>query len=341
MLGCGIAAVVVALWIGIWSACTLYFDRCLLQSVVQQFLALNYATAQGVVTASRVVTTSDGEGTADKPEIHYRYAVGGQEFTGERVAYGPVASAGFLEADRIARRFPHGARVTVYYNPENTADSLLVPGPTTGQAFMALFLVPFNLIMLVAWLGLGGWLRSFRPGRLPLGAGLQLTYDGFALHLWNVSPLAVAALTLGGVAIAGIFIVGLGVLFLPAEVSLLIVWTAAIGLSAWMYRRQWRRATVLEINELRGTFEIRDAVHRRPKTSGSLEELQAVVVRERIKTDSEGHVSRTYNVGLALRRGQQRLGRRCLVAGWSKPLATQLVNWIAERLKLPVHSPLA
>ncbi len=60
------------------------------------------------------------------PKVEYEYQVLGQTYTGSRLAFG--AEKGYYtrqQAEEAIARYPEGAPVTVYYNPENPAEAVL------------------------------------------------------------------------------------------------------------------------------------------------------------------------------------------------------------------------
>ncbi len=66
------------------------------------------------------------ERTSYFPKVQYEYSVMGKTYTGGRIAFG--ASKGFSSragAEKVLERYPVGATVTVYYNPDNPADAVL------------------------------------------------------------------------------------------------------------------------------------------------------------------------------------------------------------------------
>src|SRR5262249_5240543 len=146
-------------WICFWSFATLMFDGTLAISMCRQVAALAFEQTPGVITDSQLITESDGEGTSHKAVISYRYAVGQREFSGSRVRHGSF-EMGPHDAQRVVARFPKGTPVRVHYNPRDPADALLMPGLSAGHAFVALFMVPFNIIMLGGWIAIWDWLRS-------------------------------------------------------------------------------------------------------------------------------------------------------------------------------------
>jgi hypothetical protein len=58
--------------------------------------------------------------------VHYRYSVGGHQYTGWRTYFGVMAP--IPVARRIVQRFPLRSRVTVYHHPSSHGRSVLMPG---------------------------------------------------------------------------------------------------------------------------------------------------------------------------------------------------------------------
>ena len=153
-----------AVWIGFWSLGTLLFDGFLIWYCCQQTLALSWPTAPGTITHSEVKAETDSEGTSYKPDVRYRFVVNNVEYSGEGIRLFPAAM-GMAHAEAMVRRYPVGKQVPVRYRPQSPDWSLLEAGIGPMEAFLALFLTPFNVIML------GGWtyarnsvIRASRPG---------------------------------------------------------------------------------------------------------------------------------------------------------------------------------
>ena len=63
-----------------------------------------------------------------KPDIVYRYSVGGVDFMGSRLILAARLYSGAPGySRRLVERYPPGTRVTVYYNPANAAEAVLHP----------------------------------------------------------------------------------------------------------------------------------------------------------------------------------------------------------------------
>lgn len=102
--------------------------------------AQSWPSMPGTVNRSEVVehedTDSDGGSTVTyEPVVEYQYSVMGQPFTGKRIAFG-ANRFNFKKAVEIAARYPLGARVNVYYNPEKPKDSTLETSASGGKLFV-------------------------------------------------------------------------------------------------------------------------------------------------------------------------------------------------------------
>jgi hypothetical protein len=315
-----------------WSTITLLFDAAGLKAIGHQLLAYGFAEAPGIITSSRVKVDSDGEGTSYTPVVNYRFTVGGNQVAGNTIRHGSFDIRPG-EPYRLVEQFPAGTHVTVYYNPRQPSDSLLLPGLTSGHVFMVFFMTPFNIILLAGWLLVWDWVHARRRSSLPRCAKLKSTYDGFALKIYSMTPLAAALIGLFGVSFASIFAVAVLSLFLPAAMPVSLACVVAIVVPAWIFRRQLKYAKVLEVDELRGTFELRDESGRRPKWSGSLNQLCGVLIRERLKTDSEGSKSKSYAL-LISRKSAKGPRSLCLLTGMPEFVTRQLARWLADRLRI-------
>ena len=84
--------------------------------------------------------------------IDYRFTVNNVQFVGERVDFGLTRKDFYDDANELVSRYPRGADVRVYYDPENPEESVLEPGSTIsewlwllpGFAFLSFGLVLLN-----------------------------------------------------------------------------------------------------------------------------------------------------------------------------------------------------
>lgn len=88
--------------------------------------ALNWPSTHGTVTKSRV-QVSGGEYTTVTPHVEYQYDIGGTMYASTRIRAGDaiMTKTTAESAYDIVERYPVGAEVVVYYNPDNPAESAL------------------------------------------------------------------------------------------------------------------------------------------------------------------------------------------------------------------------
>lgn len=105
--------VVNAVFLGI-----LYFTRRKMDAVAK------WSYVMGTVRTSTTEYRSSGDdGGANYPVVHYSYQVGGQPYEGYRIA--PGGEVGGIGAAKVAARYPVGAHVQVFYNPQNPSEAYL------------------------------------------------------------------------------------------------------------------------------------------------------------------------------------------------------------------------
>lgn len=138
----------------------LAIGAALLYSTIKARLKVD-AARQWPVTKAAVLTseiledyTRTATGTVNPtytPAVNYEYQVAGQKFTNARVVFGKIKFP-FLEASDVLTHFPVGAEVDVYYNPEDPADSVLLPKSKQGLRSLVpgiFFIVSAVLILVV------------------------------------------------------------------------------------------------------------------------------------------------------------------------------------------------
>lgn len=106
--------------------------------------SLNWPSVDGTVIESRVMTTTDDEGSnLYRPYIKYEYEAGGTKQTNDKFSMGMVYSASNIKkSEETVARYPVGRAVKVYVNPANPAESALEQkGSTTGTLVIGIVLV--------------------------------------------------------------------------------------------------------------------------------------------------------------------------------------------------------
>jgi hypothetical protein len=96
----------------------IFFMRRRMATVIQ------WPSTMGTVSASYLERRSSSEGGyTNYPVVHYSYQVGGQVYQGSKIAPGP--DVGGTGAGKVVGRYPSGAQVMVFYDPQNPSDAVL------------------------------------------------------------------------------------------------------------------------------------------------------------------------------------------------------------------------
>jgi hypothetical protein len=124
----------------------------------------DWPSVPGVITRSAVATKNSGGKTRYRYDVVYRYQVEGRELTCSNVFFGDdvffggdVSSRSSDTAYKVTKRYPEGAEVAVYYEPEDPASAVLEPG-ARWQSYV-LFVIGL-VFLIVGVLSLGSSLRS-------------------------------------------------------------------------------------------------------------------------------------------------------------------------------------
>lgn len=111
--GLGLVFVILnAVFLGI-----LYFTQRKEKAIAQ------WPSTIGTVKISTIEHRSSGDGGANYPVVHYSYHAGGQPYESDRIA--PGGEVGGVGAAKVAAKYPVGATVTVFYNPQKPSDAFL------------------------------------------------------------------------------------------------------------------------------------------------------------------------------------------------------------------------
>ncbi len=102
--------------------------------------AAHWQVAPGTITSCELAEHSDGEGGRTyQVKVEYKYSVGGQEFTGDRLAFGYAGSSGHDAHQQILHRLKNAQVVDVRYDPLDPATSTLSFGIHRSIQFMFVF----------------------------------------------------------------------------------------------------------------------------------------------------------------------------------------------------------
>jgi len=78
-----------------------------------------WPTVQGQIIESRLIETLDTEGSSWEMRVAYTYQVAGAAYQSRRVSIGPV------NLDKTVKRYPVGALVNVFYDPQKPGSAVL------------------------------------------------------------------------------------------------------------------------------------------------------------------------------------------------------------------------
>ena len=118
----------------------LFFMRRRMAAVSQ------WPSTMGTVSASYLERrhSSGDSGSTNYPVVQYSYQVSGQPYQGTKLAPGP--EVGGTGAGKIVARYPAGAQVMVFYNPQNPSDAVLET-KAPAQWILWLILIIFDVVL--------------------------------------------------------------------------------------------------------------------------------------------------------------------------------------------------
>lgn len=109
--------------------------------------ARSWPTAAGTVLESALESrrSSNNRGWVNYPRVIYTYTVSGQSYASSRIA--PGMEVGGTGAPGVIAKYPPGAQVKVYYNPQNPSDAVLETNTPASVKILWLVLVIVNLML--------------------------------------------------------------------------------------------------------------------------------------------------------------------------------------------------
>jgi hypothetical protein len=128
-------------------------------NVARSCASAGWPTVPGKVEQSRIaksrIAKSQGQWAAFyRLALAYRYEVGGQEYEGDTVQFGPRRVTAQDLIERLADKYPAGAQVTVHYDPDDPATAVLETSDEMARQnqwqVWVLLAVPFGLSIMVA-----------------------------------------------------------------------------------------------------------------------------------------------------------------------------------------------
>jgi hypothetical protein len=103
-----------------------------------------WPATMGNVIMSTIERRSSDDGYTNYPVVQYSYQVGGQTYQSNKLAPGP--EVGGTGAGKVIAKYPAGAHVMVFYNPQNPSEAVL-ERKAPAQWLMWLILVIFDVTL--------------------------------------------------------------------------------------------------------------------------------------------------------------------------------------------------
>jgi len=100
-----------------------------------------------IVTSETRYHRHEGHPSAAFPHVSYSYEVNGKTYHSSNIMAG--GDLGGLNVESTLARYPHDAKVTVYYDPHSPKDAVLEPGNKTFSKALWLMLAVMNIFICV------------------------------------------------------------------------------------------------------------------------------------------------------------------------------------------------
>jgi uncharacterized protein DUF3592 len=140
--------------VSLWGLGVLVAATC---AALPQYLrarnSLQWPTAKGVITVSRLQVGYFKGMKGYYGDIQYRYKVGNTEYNGTRLSFTRVHLAVEDAWQKVIDNYPVGKAVAVYYDPSNPGTAVLEPGLRGEMSFLfeldIFFVVSFSALFLL------------------------------------------------------------------------------------------------------------------------------------------------------------------------------------------------
>jgi hypothetical protein len=145
----GVRSAPFVIFAALWSLAVVAFDALSVHAMSAQLRTAGWSRVDGEIVSSAVRTK---RWDPDNLPTHglaldYVYVAAGQTHHGHHYDLADTSTSGTWAED-TARTLPAGARVPVFYDPENPSEAVLRAGlPDGGPVLLGLFLLPFNAVI--------------------------------------------------------------------------------------------------------------------------------------------------------------------------------------------------
>ena len=279
---------------------------------------------------SEVKSTRGRKGTGYQPQVLYTYQIADRHYSSTRVEFGDMKNTGRKWAESIVNDFPANKEVRVYYDPNDPGYAALVTGVQGSELFMLVFMTPFNLIALAIWWGVGAAIHQ--RFRKPAFGGIQLTrsHDRVRVRMYDVSPLAAALLSIGGLSFVSIFIVGFATDMNPSMAVAIGMWVFLLGsgvaIALWRYRKTSSGRLDLHVTGA-GQVILPCNNGRKDPVALPLSEIREVRIKTEVTSSGRGRSSTSYAPTIIRADGREEV----LAKWYDRTKADGLAEWLEEQ----------
>jgi len=149
----------------VWCSASFFATVIIGSDMIADIGTRNWEPADGIVENSYVSTSTGGEGgTTYCLHVDYQYTVDGRTYSGDRISYSADNSCNSWSANSD-EDYPEGKEITVYYDPSNPSESVILPGLSGVDFFICCFFI-FPLVgLLLLFASLKGTVGLFTKRR--------------------------------------------------------------------------------------------------------------------------------------------------------------------------------
>lgn len=134
-----------ALYVG-----NIYLYREIADTQNRENAAQTWPTVTGEIGGSEIKLHRKLRGPVMYPHISYTYEVNGKSYHSSNIMAG--GEMGGMNVETMLARYPHGSKVTVYYDPQNPKNAVLEPGNKTISKALWLMFAFMNIFLCVVGL---------------------------------------------------------------------------------------------------------------------------------------------------------------------------------------------
>ncbi|WP_419190984.1 DUF3592 domain-containing protein [Saltatorellus ferox] len=221
-----------------------------------------YEEVEARVVSSSVRANHSSDGSTYAPSIEFLYEFDGMTFRSDRHAFLSIATSDRGFATAACERFPVGAEVTAFVDPEDPMEAVLDLSGKSFPAMLLLFLTPFNLIGLSILGMIFNTLRrpeeksaddELRERYIVVDTGDHVVFGKARMPAPMVALISMTALTFLA-CFALVPFQGIGASLTSVVTALLICVLVSVSFAAWRVKKGKAPENFLHVDRTRNTF---------------------------------------------------------------------------------------